>query len=57
MVLVQALLIRAVVLAQYVLHRIPPGLQFHGLGLVRALCVLRLGRRSLLWHLTSCAVV
>ena len=34
-----------------------PGLHFRGLGLVRALGVLRLGRRSRLWHLPSCAVV
>jgi hypothetical protein len=33
-----------------------PGLHFRGLGLVRALGVLRLGRRSWLWHLSSCAV-
>jgi hypothetical protein len=37
-------------------YRGQPGLHFRGLGLVRALGVLRLGRRSWLWHLSSCAV-
>ena len=38
-------------------YRGQPGLHFLGLGRARALRVLRLGRRSRVWHSTSCAAV